>query len=87
MLNAYLSAISLIERLHRQFLDVVKAELDGQRIRDINNVQALILFNIGQDELDRRRADAARLLSWLQRFLQCEEDGRARLSDTGTFRT
>ncbi len=51
MLNAYLRAISLIERLHRQFLDVVKAELDGQRIRDINNVQALILFNIGPDEL------------------------------------
>jgi hypothetical protein len=43
----YLSAISLIERLHRQFLDVVKADLDGQRIRDINNVQALILFNMG----------------------------------------
>lgn len=51
MLNAYLHAISLIERMHRQFLDVVKAELDGQRIRDINNVQALILFNIGSDEL------------------------------------
>jgi len=51
MLNAYLRAISLIERMHRQFLDVVKAELDGQRIRDINNVQALILFNIGSDEL------------------------------------
>lgn len=51
MLNAYLRAISLIERMHRQFLDVVKAELDGQRIRDINNVQALILFNIGNDEL------------------------------------
>ncbi|MGZ0187378.1 MAG: MarR family winged helix-turn-helix transcriptional regulator [Alphaproteobacteria bacterium] len=51
MLNAYLHAISLIERMHRQFLDVVKAELDGQRIRDINNVQALILFNIGTDEL------------------------------------
>ena len=51
MLNAYLHAISLIERMHRQFLDVVKSELDGQRIRDINNVQALILFNIGTDEL------------------------------------
>ena len=51
MLNAYLRAISPIERMHRQFLDVVKAELDGQRIRDINNVQALILFNIGSDEL------------------------------------
>jgi len=51
MLDAYLHAISLIERMHRQFLDVVKAELDGQRIRDINNVQALILFNIGSEEL------------------------------------
>jgi len=51
MLKSYLHAISLIERMHRQFLDVVKAELDGQRIRDINNVQALILFNIGTDEL------------------------------------
>ncbi len=51
MLKSYLHAISLIERMHRQFLDVVKSELDGQRIRDINNVQALILFNIGMDEL------------------------------------
>lgn len=51
MLQAYLESISLIERLHRRFLDVVKAELDGLRIRDINNVQALILFNIGGDEL------------------------------------
>ena len=51
MLQAYLESISLIERLHRQFLEVVKAELDGLAIRDINNVQSLILFNIGQEEL------------------------------------
>ena len=51
MLEAYLQTISLVERLHRQFLDVVKAELDGLRIRDINNVQSLILFNIGNDDL------------------------------------
>ncbi len=51
MLRSYLDSISLIERLHRQFLDVVKAELDGLRIRDINNVQALILFNVGGEEL------------------------------------
>ncbi|MBL8157192.1 MAG: hypothetical protein JNM70_23670, partial [Anaerolineae bacterium] len=38
-------ALSLIERLHRQFLEVVKTELDRQGIEDINNVQALILFN------------------------------------------
>ena len=51
MLQAYLESISLIERLHRQFLEVVKAELDGLGMRDINNVQSLILFNIGNEEL------------------------------------
>ncbi|MFN4089230.1 MAG: MarR family winged helix-turn-helix transcriptional regulator [Alphaproteobacteria bacterium] len=51
MLQAYLESISLIERLHRQFLDVVKAELDAPGIHDINNVQSLILFNIGDEEL------------------------------------
>lgn len=47
----YLEAIKLIERLHRQFLEVVKTELDRLGIEDINNVQALILSNIGEDEL------------------------------------
>ena len=49
--NDYLEAIRLIERLHRQFLEVVKADLDGKGIVDINNIQALILFNIGDSEL------------------------------------
>ena len=49
--NDYLEAIRLIERLHRQFLEVVKADLDGRGIVDINNIQALILFNIGDSEL------------------------------------
>ena len=47
----YLEALQLIERLHRQFLDVVKAELDRMDIKDCNNVQALILYNIGEDEM------------------------------------
>jgi DNA-binding MarR family transcriptional regulator len=47
----YLEAIKLIERLHRQFLEVVKTELDRRGTEDINNIQALILFNIGEDEL------------------------------------
>lgn len=51
MKAAYLGAIRLIERLHRQFLEVVKTELDRRGIEDINNVQGLILFNIGRDEL------------------------------------
>lgn len=47
----YLNAIRLIERLHRQFLEVVKGEIDRLGVRDINNIQALILYNIGDDEL------------------------------------
>ncbi|NQW09663.1 MAG: winged helix DNA-binding protein [Alphaproteobacteria bacterium] len=47
----YLEAIKLIERLHRQFLEVVKTELDRIGIEDINNIQALILFNIGDEDL------------------------------------
>lgn len=50
MKTAYLESIALIERLHRRFLDVVRAELDRLGIQDINNVQALILFNVGGDE-------------------------------------
>src|ERR1700758_4840160 len=51
MNNLYLEAISLVERLHRQFLEVVKLELDGLGIHDINNVQAMMLFNIGDAEM------------------------------------
>lgn len=51
MKNVYLETILLIERLHRRFLDVVKSELDRLKIDDINNVQTLILYNIGQEEL------------------------------------
>jgi len=49
--NPYLQVISLVERLHRQFLEVVKLELEGFGIHDINNVQAMMLFNIGDAEM------------------------------------
>ena len=51
MTNGYLETISLIERLHRQFLEVVKLELDGLSIHDINSVQGMMLFNIGDTEM------------------------------------
>ena len=51
MIEQYLESIHLIERLHRQFLEVVKGELERQDIQDVNNVQAVILYNIGKDEL------------------------------------
>lgn len=49
--TVYYDAIQLIERLHRHFLDVLKIELDRKGIQDINNVQSMILFNIGDDEM------------------------------------
>src|ERR1700752_2559572 len=51
MNSNYLETISLIERLHRHFLEVVKLELEGLGIHDINNVQGLMLFNIGEAEM------------------------------------
>lgn len=47
----YFETIQMIERLHRYFLDVVKLELDRKDVQDINNVQAMILYNIGHDEM------------------------------------
>jgi len=49
--HPYYQSILLIERLHRQFLELVKAELERRGIHDINNVQSLILYNISNDDL------------------------------------
>jgi DNA-binding MarR family transcriptional regulator len=51
MSDHYLEVISLIERLHRQFLEVVKLELDRLRVHDLNNVQALMLYNMGDADI------------------------------------
>ena len=50
-MNAYFQVISLVERLHRQFLELVKLELEDRAIHDINNVQAMMLFSIGDSEM------------------------------------
>ena len=47
----YLDALTLVERLHRRLLDVIKDEFDRMGRSDINSVQALLLFNIGDAEL------------------------------------
>ena len=47
----YLDALTLVERLHRRLLDVIKDEFDRMGISDVNSVQALLLFNIGGAEL------------------------------------
>ena len=51
MRHPYYETVLLIERAHRHFLEVVKADLDQLGIQDINNIQALILYNVGQDEM------------------------------------
>jgi len=47
----YLELTRLIERLHRRFLDVLRSELNRLGIKDINGVQALLLANIGDEEI------------------------------------
>src|SRR3982074_573797 len=47
----YLEALTLVERLHRRLLDVIKDEFDRRGRADINSVQALLLYNIGDKEL------------------------------------
>ena len=47
----YMEALHLVERLHRRLLDVIKDEFDRRGRSDINAVQALLLFNIGDSEL------------------------------------
>lgn len=51
MTTKYYDTIQMIERLHRYFLDLLKVELDRRGIQDINNVQSMILHNIGEDEM------------------------------------
>lgn len=50
-LSGYLDALALVERLHRLLLDVIKDEFERVGILDINAVQALLLFNIGDNEV------------------------------------
>src|SRR5271154_3473160 len=47
----YLEALTLVERLHRRLLDVIKDEFDRRGRNDVNPVQALLLYNISDKEL------------------------------------
>jgi DNA-binding MarR family transcriptional regulator len=50
-LGAYLENLALIERLHRLLLDVIKDEFERLGVLEINAVQGLLLFNIGENEV------------------------------------
>lgn len=51
MKDSYFQSVVMIERLHRLFLEVVRVELDRLAIQDINNVQCLVLYNIGKGQV------------------------------------
>jgi DNA-binding MarR family transcriptional regulator len=51
MKDNYLDFVMSLERLHRLFLDLLKTELDRLGVRDLNNVQSLILYNIGHSQM------------------------------------
>ena len=49
--DVYLETLTMVERLHRRLLDVVKDEFDRRGRDDINAVQAILLHNLGDAEL------------------------------------
>jgi DNA-binding MarR family transcriptional regulator len=51
MQSDYIQLIAFLERMHRQFLEIVTMELDACGVHDINSVQAMIVHNIGDLEM------------------------------------
>lgn len=51
ILTGYLDALGLLERMHRLLLDVIKDEFERVGVLEINPVQALLLYNIGENEV------------------------------------
>jgi DNA-binding MarR family transcriptional regulator len=51
LLTQYMDTLSFIERLHRLLLDVIKDEFERLNVIDVTSVQALLLFNIGDNEV------------------------------------
>jgi DNA-binding MarR family transcriptional regulator len=49
--QTYLELLSYMERLHRLLLDVIKDEFERIGQSDLNSIQALLIFNIGENEL------------------------------------
>ncbi|MFV0300386.1 MAG: MarR family winged helix-turn-helix transcriptional regulator [Paracoccus sp. (in: a-proteobacteria)] len=47
----YLETLQLLERLHRLMQDLVKDEFERLGQHDLNPVQALILYNLGESEV------------------------------------
>ena len=50
-MTSYLDSLTLVERLHRLLLDVIKDEFERVGVLEIKAVQALLLFNVGDNEV------------------------------------
>ena len=50
-MDSYLDTLNLVERLHRLLLDVIKDEFERLGVRELNPVQGLLLFNVGDNEV------------------------------------
>ncbi len=81
----YIEALTLVERLHRRLLDVIKDEFDRRGRCDVNSVQALLLYNIGDKELTAGELRTRGYYPRLQCFLQREEARRYELSSSCAF--
>ena len=51
IMPAYMHTVMMLERLHRRLQEVVKDALDRAKIEDVNPVQALMLYNIADQEM------------------------------------
>ena len=50
-MDSYLDSLKMVERLHRLLLDVVKDEFERLGILDVSPIQALLMFNVGDNEV------------------------------------
>lgn len=47
----YVELLRVLERAHRQLLETVSAELERSEVTDVNAVQALLLYHMGEEPL------------------------------------
>lgn len=47
----FLECLRLVERLHRRLLDVLRYRLEEMGRTELNSVQALLIYNVGEQEM------------------------------------
>lgn len=50
--NDYIGSMLLIEKVYKAFLNLLKDELDQMGIFDINNIQCLLIYQIGKSQIN-----------------------------------